>query len=137
MHISKKSEYALKALISISQHNSSRPVQITELSESERIPVKFLEQILLALRKADILVSKRGVGGGYLLHKSSDQITVGEVIRLMDGPILPVPEDDDPRSAMRMFMEKLRSDVVEIVDGVTIDDITAMGRGQDGMFFDI
>jgi Rrf2 family protein len=137
MHISKKSEYALKALVNISQHQGGKPVQITELSESEHIPVKFLEQILLALRKADILVSKRGVGGGYFLHRPSNQITVGEVIRLMDGPILPVPEDAEAGTPISVFMKKLQSEVTDLVDHTTIDDVIAMGHGKDAMFFDI
>lgn len=137
MHISKKSEYALRALLSIARRGGSGPVQITELSEKDRIPVKFLEQILLTLRKADILTSKRGVGGGYMLNRAPDQITVGEIIRLMDGPILPLSDDLEPRSPIRTFLAQLKADVTHLLDSRSLADIAAMG-GEDGsLFFDI
>lgn len=137
MHISKKSEYALRALLSIARRQGSGPVQITELSEKDRIPVKFLEQILLALRKADVLTSKRGVGGGYMLNRAPDQITVGEIIRLMDGPILPLSEIMEPRNPIRAFLTKLRAEISELLDSRTLADIAAMG-GEDGtLFFEI
>ncbi len=137
MHISKKSLYALKALVSISNQNGTRPVRITELSERESIPVKFLEQILLSLRKADILASKRGVGGGYTLHREPGQITVGEVIRLMDGPIIELPEDTEANSPIRLFLKKLQRDVCTILDSSTIQDIITMGQDKSSLFFDI
>src|SRR5438093_11654287 len=89
MRISKKAEYALRALVAIARLR--RSAQVHELSRQENIPVKFLEQILLALKNAGILTSKRGVGGGYALRVGPSRITVGEVIRLMDGPLAPVP----------------------------------------------
>lgn len=137
MHISKKSEYALRALLSIARRQGSGPVQITELSERDRIPVKFLEQILLALRKADILSSKRGVGGGYTLNRAPDQITVGEIIRLMDGPILPLNEDMEARNPIRAFLLLLREEISALLDNRSLADIAAMG-GEDGtLFFEI
>lgn len=137
MHISKKSEYALRALLSIARRQGTGPVQITELSEQDRIPVKFLEQILLALRKADILSSKRGVGGGYTLNRAPDQITVGEIIRLMDGPILPLNEDMEARNPIRAFLLRLREEISGLLDGRSLADIAAMG-GEDGtLFFEI
>ena len=69
MRISRKSEYALRALVSLARERRSWGIQ--ELSERENIPVKFLEQILLALRHAGLLTSKRGVGGGYTLHRAA------------------------------------------------------------------
>jgi Rrf2 family protein len=137
MHISKKSEYALRALLSIARRQGGGPVQITELSERDRIPVKFLEQILLTLRKAEILASKRGVGGGYTLNRAPDKISVGEIIRLMDGPILPVSEDIDPRGPLRVYLVRLQSEVAALLDGQSLADIAALG-GEDGsLFFEI
>src|SRR6188768_1626052 len=89
MRISKKAEYALRALVAIARKPRSWSIQ--ELSTQESIPVKFLEQILLALRHAGILASKRGVGGGYTLLKPANKITLGEVLRVLDGPLAPVP----------------------------------------------
>ena len=90
MRISKKAEYALRALFVLAQARPDRPIPIQDLSEQENIPIKFLEQILLSLRREGLLESKRGVGGGYLLARPATQITVGEVIRLIDGPLAPV-----------------------------------------------
>lgn len=137
MHISKKSEYALRALLSIARRKGTAPVQITELSERERIPVKFLEQILLSLRKADILSSKRGVGGGYTLNRAPEQISVGEIIRLMDGPILPLSEDLEPRSPMRAFMVQLKGEITGLLESRTLADIAAMGGDDGTLHFEI
>ena len=90
MRLSKKAEYALRAMVAMGRRGQSRPVAIQELSESERIPVKFLEQILLELKKSGLLKSKRGVGGGYLLNRAVDEIALGEIVELIDGPFEPM-----------------------------------------------
>jgi Rrf2 family protein len=90
VRLSKKAEYALRAMVAMGRRGGSRPIQIQELSESENIPVKFLEHILLALKKVNLLRSKRGAGGGYQLNKKPSEITLGEVIELIDGPFVPV-----------------------------------------------
>lgn len=89
MRLSKKAEYALKAVVAMGRRGQGKSMQIQELSEAEHIPVKFLEQILLALRKGDVLRSKRGVGGGYQLAKPAAEISLGEIVELMDGPFIP------------------------------------------------
>ncbi|RFC45257.1 MAG: Rrf2 family transcriptional regulator, iron-sulfur cluster assembly transcription factor [Verrucomicrobia bacterium] len=86
MRISKRAEYALRALAMLASRDPGSPVQIQELAEAGGIPLKFLEQILLILRRADLLVSKRGLGGGYRLGRQASAITLAEVIQLMDGP---------------------------------------------------
>src|SRR6266446_3398382 len=90
MRISKKAEYALRALVAMARP-PARSWSIHELAGGERIPIKFLEQILLALRRAGILNSKRGVGGGYTLVRAPDDISVGKVIAIFDGPLAPIP----------------------------------------------
>lgn len=89
--ITKKSKYAIKALIYLAKQNPKQPVLIETISTHERIPKKFLEAILLDLRKAGILGSKKGKGGGYYLIKSPENINMAEVLRLFDGPIALVP----------------------------------------------
>ena len=86
MRTSKKAEYALRALAILASRDPRAPIQIHDLAETGRIPLKFLEQILLVLRRADILVSKRGLGGGYRLSRPPSAINLAEVIQLMDGP---------------------------------------------------
>ncbi|MCX6199459.1 MAG: Rrf2 family transcriptional regulator [Bacteroidetes bacterium] len=89
--ITKKSKYAIKALIYLTKQEKSKPVLIEEISTEEKIPKKFLEAILLELRKAGILGSKKGKGGGYYLLKPATEINMAEVMRLFDGAIALVP----------------------------------------------
>jgi len=87
MKLSRKAEYALRALAIMAARPPSSPVQIQDLAETGQIPVKFLEQILLVLKRSDLLRSKRGVGGGYQLNKPAGEITLTEVIQIIDGPV--------------------------------------------------
>ena len=87
MRLSKKSQYALRALTRLAMAPKRGHVQAHELARSEHIPGKFLEHILLVLTNARILQSRRGVGGGYTLNRGPDQITLGEVICLMEGAL--------------------------------------------------
>ncbi len=89
--ISQKARYALKALTAFARLGRRRPVQIAELATSEQIPRKYLEQILLTLKTAGLLASRRGRGGGYELIKDPGQISLGTVLRLIDGPMAPLP----------------------------------------------
>ncbi len=142
MKISKKSEYAIRALVAIARGPSQHFHQIHELSKAEAIPVKFLEQILLVLRHAGVLASRRGVKGGYTFARRPDEVTVGEVIRLMDGPLAPVPcaatnphetcSCPDPQTcALRILMMEVRTKISQALDGRTIADVVAMSPGMD------
>src|ERR1039458_7068292 len=92
MKLSKKGEYALRSLIilGIAADMDRKLVQVTELAESEQLPVKFLEQILHLLKEAGIVDSERGKFGGYRLARPARKITIGEVVRLIDGPLAPI-----------------------------------------------
>ena len=90
MKISKKAEYAIRAVISIARYKQNKPLQIGEISVSESIPTKFLEQILLSLKNNGILKSKRGANGGYKLAKSSKQISLRMILEIIDGPFDPI-----------------------------------------------
>src|SRR5436309_13080655 len=93
MRVSKRGEYALRSLINLGiAHDLGRPMlQIVELAKKENIPIKFLEAILLDLRKAGYLGSKKGKGGGYYLIKPPEQINMADVLRLFEGAIALVP----------------------------------------------
>src|SRR5690242_13614176 len=91
MRISRKAEYALRALLLIAKDPPEKVHQIQEVSERGNIPVKFLEQILLILRNEGLLTSKRGVGGGYTLRKRPSEMVVLDVIEMLDGAIAPLP----------------------------------------------
>lgn len=91
MKLSKKAEYALRALSAMGRETAGKTFSIHDLAEKERIPMKFLEQILLALKNGGLLRSKRGVGGGYQLQTPATEISLRQVVELIDGPFQPIP----------------------------------------------
>lgn len=89
--ISQKAKYALRALVALSRAPAGASLMIADIARTESIPKKFLEQILLDLKRAGMVDSRRGRLGGYVLLRSAGEITFGEVLRLIDGPIAPLP----------------------------------------------
>lgn len=89
--ISQRAKYALRALVALARTPPGVPRMISEISREQAIPKKFLEQILLDLKRAGLVLSRRGRLGGYELLRPSGEITFGEVLRLIDGPIAPLP----------------------------------------------
>ncbi len=133
--ISKKTKYALKALQYLAIQHEKGPILISELSEKERIPKKFLEAILLELKKSGILASKKGKRGGYFLGKPAKAITIGQVMRILEGPLAPLPcasqtayrrcEEcvDEKTCGVRMVMKEVRDATAAILDGTTLEDV--------------
>lgn len=147
MRVSRKSEYALRSLVAMARKPGAS-YQIHELSGKENIPIKYLEQILLALRHAGFLTSKRGVGGGYTLRVSPAEIRVSEVVEIMDGPIAPVPcaalrplekcSCPDPRTcAVRLLMIDLREEITAMLGARTIDDMLRLSPDSGSLAFEI
>ncbi len=110
--------------------------------------MKFLEQILLALRHAGLLASKRGVGGGYALVKGPAEITLGEIIRALDGPLAPVPcaaekpaeacSCPDPRTCpVRLMMSDFRRETAAWLEARTLEDLARLAPGEGAMAFEI
>ncbi len=139
MKISKRGEYALRALIDLGiAHELGRPlVQIGELAEKENLPIKFLEQILMQLKEAGFIDSKRGKLGGYYLLKPAAQISFGQVIRLIDGPLAPIACvshnfyercscPDEEHCGLRMLMHEVRNAISNILDRFTLEDTVRM-----------
>src|SRR6201989_2171156 len=89
--LSKKSQYSFQALMYLSEKEKEGPVLIAEISKKKKIPLKFLENILLELKKAGVLESKKGKGGGYLLAPGAETVPMAKVMRLLDGPIALLP----------------------------------------------
>jgi Rrf2 family protein len=89
--LSKKCKYAIHALVYLAERYQKGPIHIQEIAEKQRIPKKFLEAILLELRNAKILHSKKGKGGGYYLYRRPEDVNLIEIIRLMDGAIAMLP----------------------------------------------
>jgi Rrf2 family protein len=130
--LTKKSKYGLKALLILAQHAGRGPMLVTDLAERERIPKKFLEAILLDLKRHGLLQSKRGKGGGYFLRRAAGEITVGQVVRLLDGPLALVPcasqtaymrcDDcqDEDACGIRWAMKEVRDATAKILDNTTL-----------------
>ena len=136
MNLSKRGEYALRAMIDIgiAREQGRELLPIRELAEIERIPVKFLEQILLQLKEAGFLESRRGKKGGYLLRKAPRTIKIGDVVRLIDGPLAPIPCvsktayapcscPDEDHCGLRMLMLDVRNSIAEHLDRHTLEDV--------------
>ncbi len=133
--ISKKTKYAINALVHLAKRKDEGPILISQIADSERIPQKFLEAILLDLKKAGILASKKGKGGGYYMSKSPADIHMAEVMRLFDGPIALLPcvtymyyercdecKDEETCGIRDVFLE-LRNKTVDLLKGATLDEI--------------
>jgi Rrf2 family protein len=133
--ISKKTKYALKALLYLARKYNQGPVLISALARDERIPKKFLELILLTLKNNGVLQSRKGKGGGYFLGKLPREISVGNVIRILDGPLAPVPcvsetayakcqECVDERTCgIRPVMKDVRDAIANILDKTSLGDM--------------
>jgi Rrf2 family protein len=130
--LSRKARYALRALYALAGNEARGPVLIADLAERENIPKKFLEAILLELKNAGILQSKKGKGGGYVLAKNPAEVTLGQVIRTIDGPLAPIPcvsergyapcEEcsDEPSCGTRLVMKQVRDAMTQILDNTTL-----------------
>jgi Rrf2 family protein len=136
--LSKRTKYGLKALIYIARQQGPAPVLISDISENERIPKKFLEAILLDLKKFGILGSKKGKGGGYYLVKEPKSITVATLIRVLDGPIALLPCvslnyyekcEDCPHEdvcALNKFMAEVRDNTLELLQQRSLYDLAGL-----------
>jgi Rrf2 family protein len=140
--LTKKGKYGLKALVDLASLPPGQTAFITDIAARNNIPKKFLDAILLELRNAGILRSKKGPGGGYALARPADQIRIGQVVRVLDGPLAPIRcasrtayeacEDcPDPEACnVRRSMTKVRDAVAGILDNMTVADLA--GAGVDG-----
>ncbi|QNK76360.1 Rrf2 family transcriptional regulator [Winogradskyella sp. PAMC22761] len=134
--LSKKTKYGIKALVHLARQEDRKPVQISTISKSENISQKFLESILLTLRKNGMLGSKKGKGGGYYLLKDPKEIPMTTVMRLLEGPIAMVPCvslnfyekcvdcPDEETCAVNKIMLKVRDNTLEIFRNTTLADLS-------------
>ena len=138
--LSKKTKYALKALQYLARAKDRGPVLIAEIASNEGIPQKFLEAILLELKKEGFLESRKGKGGGYFLGRPAESITLGAVVRKMEGPLALLPcvsqtayrrcdECHDERTCgLRMIMKDVRDRTSEILDSTSLADVEEQVR---------
>jgi Rrf2 family protein len=148
-----KTKYALKALQVLAKEYGQGPVLISEIARREKISPKFLELILLELKNQGILQSKKGKGGGYFLAKPPQAVSVGQVVRLMEGPLAPLPcvsktsymrcaECRDERTCgIRIVMKDVRDATARILDSTSLADILkrveSAVQGREGLHYAI
>jgi Rrf2 family cysteine metabolism transcriptional repressor len=138
MKLSTRGEYASLAILDIALHEQDGPVKIRDIAARQEIPLKYLESILLNLQRAGIARSKRGARGGYYLARPPEAITVGEVIRAMDGPLAPIycvsvsAYEQCPREStcgLKWVWQRVRDAIADILDHTTISDVMRHGEG--------
>jgi len=146
MRLSTKGEYASRAMLELSLHYDQGPLHIREISRAQNIPSRFLEQILLMLKRAGYLKSRKGHGGGYFLAKPPSEITVAEVIRVLEGPLAPIDcvsviaHEACPMESwcgLRWLWKEVRDAVAGILERTTFADLvdkqkTSSKRGARG-----
>lgn len=138
-----KTKYALKALAVLANAPEGEPVLIATISEKEDIPLKFLQLILRELRQHNVLRSRKGPGGGYLLNKPAESLSLSALIRILDGPIAPVPclsktayqRCEGCRSeescGIRLVLRDVHEATLRVLDTTTLADLARMTRGAE------
>ena len=130
--LSKKAKYAIKALLALADNDGEEPVRIADLARAEQIPPKFLELILLGLKNQGLLRSRKGKGGGYLLARDPADIYLGQVVRMFDGPLAPVPCasqtayqrcadcKNEAVCGVHLAMKEVRDATARVLDGTSL-----------------
>ena len=139
MRLSKRGEYGLRAMIDIATWEKESPeqppmIQIKQIADREKISAKFLEQILLTLKNAGLLQSRMGAGGGYHLARPAHEITLGQIVRILDGPLAPIRCvsqmayescgcPDERTCGLRMAMLDVRNAIANVLDHTSLKDV--------------
>jgi Rrf2 family protein len=137
MSVSQKCQYALRAVLELAKRYETGPAKISDVAESQAIPIRFLEVILNQLKQGGFTDSRRGKEGGYTLIRSPRELTVGDIIRFVEGPLGPVecvngkPMDKCPLRGDCIFFplwERVKNAVTEIYDSTTFQDLVDEDR---------
>ncbi|AMV37732.1 HTH-type transcriptional regulator CymR [Planctomyces sp. SH-PL62] len=133
MKLSAKAEYACLAVIALAhRHEGGRPVPIREIAEAHEIPETFLTQILIRLKGAGLVVSTRGSSGGYRLARDPMTISMGDVLRVIDGEgFQERPQRRSSFNALAELWERIQASQVNILDGTTVANLAALDRSPD------
>jgi Rrf2 family transcriptional regulator, cysteine metabolism repressor len=133
MKVSTRGEYGVRAMVALAQHAGERPVSIGVISRESAVPYAYLEQLIVPLRKAGLVESKRGAHGGYTLARAATDIRVGEVYRAMEGPVAPMDcvsenEADQtcpliPGCLTRPVWVRVRDSIIDAIDSITLADL--------------
>jgi Rrf2 family transcriptional regulator, cysteine metabolism repressor len=133
MKVSTRGEYGVRAMVALAHHYGDGPLSIAEIARQSNIPPAYLEQLIAPLRRADLVTSRRGARGGYILSRDPSEIRVGDVYRVMEGPVAPmdcVSEDLTDQTCplidgceTRPIWVKVRDSIVEALDSTTLADL--------------
>jgi Rrf2 family protein len=142
MRITYKGDYALKTTLDLAIHYGNSPITIHDLAKRADMPIKFLEQILLDLKRGGFVESRRGKVGGYLLAKPPSQIKLGEVIRFIDGPIEPIACvdkkykgcNDINRCVFRSIWHKITENTSGIINNITFEELAKKTKNLNAAF---
>jgi Rrf2 family protein len=148
--LSSKAKYGLKAMVHLARREGRGPCLIADVAETEHIPKKFLDTILLDLKNQGLLASKKGKGGGYVLARPAAGIMVGDVVRILDGPLAPIPcvsrtayracDDcgDEAACVVRAIMQNVRDAMAAILDNTSLADLIGRTpRAEAVLMYDI
>jgi Rrf2 family protein len=137
MSVSSKCYYAIRAIYALAEHGGSEPMKIADIAEKEQIPIRFLEVILSQLKSKGFVRSRRGAEGGYYLARLPEELTIGEVMRFVDGPIAPVDcvSQSRPKECQFHgdchffgFWGRVRQAISDVVDHTTFADLQKENR---------
>lgn len=133
MKLSTKGRYGITLMIDLGMYVGEGPVSLKSVAERQSLSEHYLEQLIAPLRNAGLVRSIRGAYGGYVLAKAPHEITVGDIIRVLEGPITIV---DDPEEELAELWEKVRSSINDVLDGTTLQDLIDKKRfGKDTIMF--
>ncbi len=133
MKLTKKGEYSLKAVLALSASYGLKTMNLREIAEQEKLPYKFLEQIMMTLKKAGVVESTQGKKGGYFLARSPKEITLGEIVRVVDGPLAPLGtakeiqksiKSEDRHPGLYDALLDVRNAIADILDKKTLSEIS-------------
>jgi len=138
MKLSTKGKYGVKALFELAMHEGAGPMSLRSIADRQGLSEHYLEQLAAPLRKAGLITSIRGAQGGYVLGRPADQITVGDVIRVLEGPIgfadCSVENEPGPDCAARCVVhgvwEKVTRQIVQVIDSITLQDLVDQAREE-------
>jgi Rrf2 family cysteine metabolism transcriptional repressor len=138
MQISTRGRYGLRAMVDLALHVNEGPLALRLIAERQGISESYLEQVFNGLRKAGLVKALRGAQGGYELNRPADAITIGEILRALEGPIVPVHCVGDPGNGpacereetciTRPFWEELKDVINQFLDGKTLQELTDQAR---------
>jgi Rrf2 family protein len=138
MKVSTRGEYGVRAMVALAKNYGDGPMSISAVARESSVPYAYLEQLIVPLRRAGLVESKRGAQGGYVLSRSPEEMRIGEIYRVMEGPVAPmecVSEDESEQTCplidnceTRPVWLKVRDSIVDAIDSMTLADLVSKDK---------